>query len=184
MADLSRLSQLNSSPQTPNPNLTRTNSSPAFSLPEQETPIRGSIPFPKDNISPVDAETSVITAMGLTGSLERDGSGSRARRELSVIEERDAASILVRDEDIDGDALGSASGAQAEGTGDSEDAENAGSGDDSDPATEEISHASQGNPVVPVDGLLENAPESGDRSEPLDGLTTITLDGETVLDTD
>jgi hypothetical protein len=104
-ADFRRLSQLTSSPQTPNPNLTRTTSSPAHSTPDPDTPSKASIPFPKGASARADVETSIISVMGLSGSEENDASGSRARRELSVIEERDTHSALDREEEAEGDAL-------------------------------------------------------------------------------
>jgi hypothetical protein len=90
----SRLGMMDSVPQSPNPNLTRTGS-PATSTPERAgSPIKG-LTYSKA-ATPVQAETSTISAKGENGlwdddeagpSVEGKGSSSRARRELSVIDE-------------------------------------------------------------------------------------------------
>jgi hypothetical protein len=85
---------MDSVPQSPNPNLTRTGS-PATSTPERAgSPIKG-LTYSKA-ATPVQAETSTISAKGENGLWDDDeagpsvggkGSSSRARRELSVIDE-------------------------------------------------------------------------------------------------
>ncbi|ORY27456.1 hypothetical protein BCR39DRAFT_538086 [Naematelia encephala] len=95
---LAPLGILDSSPQSPTPNLTRTQPSPAQSSPDQLPP--GMIlPFPTSSASPARAETSTVSVVGQNGwsdEDERDREG-RAKRELSVIEERDASEIVTRD---------------------------------------------------------------------------------------
>ena len=93
---------MDSVPQSPNPNLTRTGS-PATSTPERAgSPIKGLI-YTKA-ATPVQAETSTISAKGENGLWDDDEAGpsvrekdSRARRELSVIEE--SSSIAQGNED-------------------------------------------------------------------------------------
>ena len=90
----SRLGMMDSVPQSPNPNLTRTGS-PATSTPERAgSPIKG-LTYSKA-ATPAQAETSTISAKGENGLWDDDeagpsvvgkGSSSRARRELSVIDE-------------------------------------------------------------------------------------------------
>lgn len=83
---------MDSVPQSPNPNLTRTGS-PATSTPERAgSPIKG-LTYSKA-ATPVQAETSTISAKGENGLWDDDEAGpsvrekgSRARRELSVIDE-------------------------------------------------------------------------------------------------
>jgi hypothetical protein len=83
---------MDSVPQSPNPNLTRTGS-PATSTPERAgSPIKG-LTYSKA-ATPVQAEASTISAKGENGLWDDDeagpsvgGEGSRARRELSVIDE-------------------------------------------------------------------------------------------------
>jgi len=84
---------MDSVPQSPNPNLTRTGS-PATSTPERAgSPIKG-LTYTKA-ATPVQAETSNVSAKGENGLWDDDeagpsigkGQGSRARRELSVIDE-------------------------------------------------------------------------------------------------
>ena len=93
---------MDSVPQSPNPNLTRTGS-PATSTPERAgSPIKG-LTYSKA-ATPVQAETSTISAKGENGLWDDDEAGpsvrekdSRARRELSVIEE--SSSIAQGNED-------------------------------------------------------------------------------------
>jgi hypothetical protein len=88
----SRLGMMDSVPQSPNPNLTRTGS-PATSTPERAgSPIKG-LTYSK-TATPAQAETSTISAKGENGLWDDDEAGpsvrekgSRARRELSVIDE-------------------------------------------------------------------------------------------------
>jgi hypothetical protein len=83
---------MDSVPQSPNPNLTRTGS-PATSTPERAgSPIKG-LTYSKA-ATPAQAETSTISAKGENGLWDDDEAGpsvrekgSRARRELSVIDE-------------------------------------------------------------------------------------------------
>jgi hypothetical protein len=83
---------MDSVPQSPNPNLTRTGS-PATSTPERAgSPIKG-LTYSKA-ATPAQAETSAISAKGENGLWDDDeagpsvgGKSSRARRELSVIDE-------------------------------------------------------------------------------------------------
>jgi hypothetical protein len=96
---------MDSVPQSPNPNLTRTGS-PATSTPERTgSPMKG-LAFSKA-VTPALAETSTISAKGENGLWDDDESGpststiareknSRARRELSVIDE--SSSIAQKDE--------------------------------------------------------------------------------------
>jgi len=87
---------MDSTPQSPNPNLTRTGS-PATSTPERTgSPMKG-LAFSKA-ATPAQAETSTILAKGENGLWDDDDVGStakdqssRARRELSVIEETSLA---------------------------------------------------------------------------------------------
>ena len=87
-----RLGMMDSVPQSPNPNLTRTGS-PATSTPERAgSPIKG-LTYSKA-ATPAQAETSTISAKGENGLWDDDEAGpsvrekgSRARRELSVIDE-------------------------------------------------------------------------------------------------
>lgn len=92
---------LDSTPQSPNPNLTRTGSS--ISTPERSSsPIKG-IPFPASAATPARAETSTVSAQGVNGLWDDEDQkdlAGRARRELSVIEE--SSSIAQKE---DGDAL-------------------------------------------------------------------------------
>jgi len=89
---ISRLGMMDSVPQSPNPNLTRTGS-PATSTPERAgSPIKG-LTYTKA-ATPAQAETSTISAKGENGLWDDDEAGpsvrekgSRARRELSVIDE-------------------------------------------------------------------------------------------------
>lgn len=88
--------------QSPNPNLTRTGS-PATSTPERAgSPIKG-LTYSKA-ATPAQAETSTISAKGENGLWDDDEAGpsvrekgSRARRELSVIDE--SSSIAQGHED-------------------------------------------------------------------------------------
>jgi hypothetical protein len=88
----SRLGMMDSVPQSPNPNLTRTGS-PATSTPERAgSPIKG-LTYSKA-ATPAQAEMSTISAKGENGLWDDDEAGpsvrekgSRARRELSVIDE-------------------------------------------------------------------------------------------------
>jgi hypothetical protein len=93
---------MDSVPQSPNPNLTRTGS-PATSTPERAgSPIKG-LTYSKA-ATPAQAETSTISAKGENGLWDDDEAGpsvrekgSRARRELSVIDE--SSSIAQGNED-------------------------------------------------------------------------------------
>ena len=97
---------MDSVPQSPNPNLTRTGS-PATSTPERAgSPIKG-LTYSKA-ATPVQAETSTISAKGENGLWDDDEAGpsvrekgSRARRELSVIDE--SSSVAQGNEE--GDAV-------------------------------------------------------------------------------
>ena len=88
---------LDSTPQSPNPNLTRTGSS--ISTPERSgSPMKG-LPFPGSAPTPAHAETSTVSATGENGLWDDDDRQdltSRARRELSVIDE--SSSIAPKDE--------------------------------------------------------------------------------------
>ncbi|WWC97005.1 hypothetical protein V866_003882 [Kwoniella sp. B9012] len=89
-----------SAPQSPTPNLPRTGPS---------TPARSSSPtkptaLATSTTTPSKAEPTTETVMGqldgwLDSNHDRERSG-RARRELSIIEERDAASVIVRDDEV------------------------------------------------------------------------------------
>jgi hypothetical protein len=101
-----RLGMMDSVPQSPNPNLTRT-ASPATSTPERTgSPMKG-LPFPAKAAIPAIpalAETSTISAKGENGLWDDDDlkdRSSRARRELSVIEE--SSSMAPRDAEVDED---------------------------------------------------------------------------------
>lgn len=102
---------MDSTPQSPNPNLTRTGS-PATSTPERTgSPMKG-LAFSKA-ATPASAETSTISAKGENGLWDDDESGlsvrdksSRARRELSVIEE--SSSIAQREDEAVGAEVSSA----------------------------------------------------------------------------
>lgn len=86
---------LDSTPQSPNPGLSRTHSSPATvsvassSTPGTSSPLKPA-PFLTTISSPSKAETSQISAMGESGWVddEDESRGGRARRELSVIDEQ------------------------------------------------------------------------------------------------
>ncbi len=107
-----------SAPQSPSPNLTRTSNTPPSLTPAPTTPSK-TIPFPTMSISPSVPVTHPISAMGTISAAEEVGAGEgssqsgRARRELSVIEERDASSIFVREgesvlhKEEDGDGISS-----------------------------------------------------------------------------
>lgn len=90
---------LDSTPQSPTPNLTRTGSS--ISTPERSaSPIKG-IPFPASAVTPAKAEMSTVSAQGENGLWDDEDQKdltSRARRELSVIEE---SSSIAQKEDVD-----------------------------------------------------------------------------------
>ncbi|WVF67156.1 hypothetical protein IAT40_001902 [Kwoniella sp. CBS 6097] len=99
-----------SAPQSPTPNLTRTGSSPNVSTPARSaSPSKAPAPLTASSSTPSKAEATTESVMGqLDGWLNGDGdeerrdrsSGSgRARRELSIIEERDAGSVLIKDEE-------------------------------------------------------------------------------------
>lgn len=93
---------LDSTPQSPTPNLTRTGSSPAISTPERSSsPMKG-LPFPTKSATPARAETSTISAKGENGLWDDEDArdsrdSSRARRELSVIEE--SSSLVVKEDE-------------------------------------------------------------------------------------
>ena len=95
---------MDSVPQSPNPNLTRTGS-PATSTPERAgSPIKG-LTYTKA-ATPVQAETSTISAKGENGLWDDDEAGpsvrekdSRARRELSVIEESSSIAQGIEEAD-------------------------------------------------------------------------------------
>jgi hypothetical protein len=101
-----RLGMMDSVPQSPNPNLTRT-ASPATSTPERTgSPMKG-LPFPAKAAIPALAETSTISAKGENGLWDDDDlkdRSSRARRELSVIEE--SSSMAQRDDEVEEDRPG------------------------------------------------------------------------------
>ncbi|KAK6907298.1 hypothetical protein L486_03987 [Kwoniella mangroviensis CBS 10435] len=89
-----------SAPQSPTPNLPRTGPS---------TPARSSSPtkpsaLTASTTTPSKAEPTTEPVMGqLDGWLDADHNRERfgrARRELSIIEERDAASVIVRDDEV------------------------------------------------------------------------------------
>jgi hypothetical protein len=118
----SRLGMMDSVPQSPNPNLTRTGS-PATSTPERAgSPIKG-LTYSKA-AAPVQAETSTISAKGENGLWDDDeagpsvggkGSSSRARRELSVIDE--SSSIAQGNEEESAVEVSSDAGLEANVTG-------------------------------------------------------------------
>lgn len=83
------------SPSSPNPNLSRTSSMPP--TPGRRSPSKG-IPFPVANTSPSKAATSAISALGISSSPDEDAM-QRAKRELSVIDERGASEIQLRNEE-------------------------------------------------------------------------------------
>ncbi|OCF42419.1 hypothetical protein I317_03794 [Kwoniella heveanensis CBS 569] len=96
-----------SAPQSPTPNLTRTGSSPNVSTPARSaSPSKAPTPFTASSSTPSKAEATTESVMGQLdgwfdddeGRKERSSGSGRARRELSIIEERDAGSVLVRDE--------------------------------------------------------------------------------------
>ncbi|OCF34719.1 hypothetical protein I316_03762 [Kwoniella heveanensis BCC8398] len=96
-----------SAPQSPTPNLTRTGSSPNVSTPARSaSPSKAPTPFTASLSTPSKAEATTESVMGQLdgwldddeGRKERSSGSGRARRELSIIEERDAGSVLVRDE--------------------------------------------------------------------------------------
>ena len=89
-----------STPQSPNPTLPRTVSSSSSSTPNKQSPAKpGPVPFPAAVLSPSKAETTVVSAMGQNGFLDDDENAGRARRELSVIDERESSVSLRMDED-------------------------------------------------------------------------------------
>lgn len=89
-----------STPQSPNPTLPRTVSSSSSSTPNKHSPAKpGPVPFPAAVLSPSKAETTVVSAMGQNGFLDEDENPGRARRELSVIDERESSVSLRMDED-------------------------------------------------------------------------------------
>ncbi|WWD16557.1 hypothetical protein CI109_100984 [Kwoniella shandongensis] len=99
-----------SAPQSPTPNLTRTHSSPSTSTPIRTSSPTKSTPFAASVTSPVGPETTTESVMGrhdgwLDGDTADKTENGRARRELSVIEERDASLLVAKDEDepVDGD---------------------------------------------------------------------------------
>ncbi|WRT65652.1 uncharacterized protein IL334_002597 [Kwoniella shivajii] len=140
---LAPLGLLDSTPQSPTPNLTRTASSPAISTPRRSaSPIKSGIPaaLTTSVTTPSRAEASTDPVHGqLNGFLDpkddqdsRNGYG-RARRELSIIEERDAGSIVTKDEDVEHDdvhANEEDSGAEEEN--DDSDEQGVSSGEDKD----------------------------------------------------
>ncbi|WVQ94753.1 hypothetical protein IAU59_001834 [Kwoniella sp. CBS 9459] len=105
-----------SAPQSPTPNLTRTGSSPNVSTPARSSsPSKAaanpgaSAPLTASTSTPSKAETTTEPVMGQLDAWldgeddrnERNSGSGRARRELSIIEERDAGSVLVREEGED-----------------------------------------------------------------------------------
>ncbi|WVQ83624.1 hypothetical protein IAT38_005765 [Cryptococcus sp. DSM 104549] len=100
-----------SAPQSPTPNLPRTlNSSPSTSTPGRSSPTKPSLTA-TTAASPAAAKATTESVMGRhDGWLDEDepeGSRSgRARRELSVIEEKDASSVVVKSENGDGEGAG------------------------------------------------------------------------------
>ncbi|WWC68675.1 uncharacterized protein I206_102608 [Kwoniella pini CBS 10737] len=94
------------SPQSPTPKLTRTNSS----TPGTSTPTRISAPaaMTTSNSTPSKAEPTTEPVMGkIDGWLDSEDTSDRngrARRELSIIEERDAGSIATKEEEENQDA--------------------------------------------------------------------------------
>ena len=88
---------MDSTPQTPNPNHSRLDSSSSTSSPTPgKSTLRRSVPFPASSPSASHPQTSSISATGYHGSgwSEDEQDEGRAKRELSVIEERDANSTL------------------------------------------------------------------------------------------
>jgi hypothetical protein len=112
-----------STPQSPNPTLSRTHPSPSTDTPERASPAKGA-PFSPLNFSPSIAETTAVVALGQNG-WHADGDVediSRATRELSVIDERETNSTLQRNSNDDADGvLDSPSGQDDEPTVDGED---------------------------------------------------------------
>ncbi|KAK8861534.1 hypothetical protein IAR55_002356 [Kwoniella newhampshirensis] len=97
-----------SAPQSPTPNLTRTHSSPSSSTPGRASSPGKMTSFPTTVTAPVEPETTVESVMGrhdgwLDGEPASKNESGRARRELSVIEERDTNSIATKGDEVDGD---------------------------------------------------------------------------------
>ncbi|WVR03845.1 hypothetical protein IAU60_000842 [Kwoniella sp. DSM 27419] len=103
---LSPLGMLDSLPQSPKPNLTRSGSSPAVSTPvRSSSPSKQGMPVPlvASSSTPSKAEAITEPVMGqmeawIDSKEERESGSGRARRELSIIEERDTASVLKDEE--------------------------------------------------------------------------------------
>ncbi|RSH94613.1 hypothetical protein EHS25_004417 [Saitozyma podzolica] len=83
------------SPKSPSANLTRTQSSPGTS--GRSSPSKP-VPFPTISASPSKAETSAVSANGTNGFSTEESDSGRARRELSVIEERDTSDVVSRED--------------------------------------------------------------------------------------
>ena len=90
-------------PQSPNPELTRPSSSMSNHTSGQKSP-KQSVPFPAVHSSLSLPQTSSVSAAGQSGSAwsdDEEEAESRAKRELSVIEEREATASLAGPEEQD-----------------------------------------------------------------------------------
>jgi len=94
-----RLGMLDSTPQSPTPGLSRTQSMSGVATPDRLT--AKTVPFPTSFISPSRPETSSVSALGENGwSDDEEDRKDRVRRELSVIDEgeKDGSSMKTREE--------------------------------------------------------------------------------------
>lgn len=85
---------IDSSPKSPRPGLSRTPTS-GTSTPDKRSSVVS--PFPTTIISPSRPEMSSIMALGESRWLDEGEGEGRARRELSVIDERDGNSVIIKD---------------------------------------------------------------------------------------
>ena len=91
-----RLGLMDSTPPTPGPGTSQGDSPSSSSPTPGRASARKSVPFPAATPSPSKPETSSISAIGFHGSSWSEDESTdegRAKRELSVIEERDTNSI-------------------------------------------------------------------------------------------
>ncbi|KAK4688074.1 hypothetical protein P7C73_g2047, partial [Tremellales sp. Uapishka_1] len=110
-----------SSPSSPTPALTRTQTSSASTTPGDRSPTKKGLSFPASVAYPSLAEAVAIEAVGEYAEVETDV--NRARRELSIIEEKESNSMLNAD-DVDG--AGALLGeSEAEGSGEDKDSPSA-----------------------------------------------------------